>query len=547
MRSQARTRQPRGGVQRPRWLESPEDVRPFLEDAAHTPGGAARAVALPETEGELAWVLRNTTGPVLAVGAQSSLTGGATPDGATVVATPRMAGCDLRGTERARVGAGLTLAALRDTLALRFLDYPPASTYTGATLGGTVATNAAGAATFKHGTTRDWVQGLTVVLANGEVLDLERGEVRADANGRFALELGSGERVDILAPRYRLPDVPKCSAGYYAAEGMDIVDLFIGSEGTLGIVTGMNLRLRPDVPRLTGWMTLPSEATALALVGALRSAAQATWAGHDPNGIDVAAIEAMDRRSIELLREDGADRNQGTSIPESAATALLLQAELPAGMTAAEAMAQIESLDDATADGPVLRLVRLLAEHVDLDDLEIVWPGETGRLAQLLALREAVPEAVNRRIAAAQAAHGPQVRKVAADMIVPFEQLDAMLASYRTILRERELDHALWGHVSDGNLHVNVIPRDVRDVEEGFAALLTFGDEVIRRGGSPLAEHGVGRNAVKQTLLRRLVGEEGVRQMAAVKRALDPEGRLAPGVLFPAALLAGADSSGGVR
>ena len=90
----------------------------------------------------------------------------------------------------------------------------------------------------------------------------------------------------------------------------------------------------------------------------------------------------------------------------------------------------------------------------------------------------------------------------------------------------------MWGHISDGNLHPNVIPRSIDECESGKAAILAFGREVIRLGGSPLAEHGVGRNPVKQQLLLELYGREGVEQMRAVKRALDPEFKLAPGVLF---------------
>ena len=118
-------------------------------------------------------------------------------------------------------------------------------------------------------------------------------------------------------------------------------------------------------------------------------------------------------------------------------------------------------------------------------------------------------------------------------MIVPFDHFGAMMAIYREGYRRRGLDHAIWGHVSDGNVHPNVIPRSVDDVAAGKDAILEFGREVVRLGGCPLAEHGVGRSAVKQALLRQLYGEDGIDQMRAVKAALDPEWKLAPGVLFP--------------
>ena len=91
----------------------------------------------------------------------------------------------------------------------------------------------------------------------------------------------------------------------------------------------------------------------------------------------------------------------------------------------------------------------------------------------------------------------------------------------------------MWGHLSDGNVHPNVLPRSYEEVEQGREAILEFGREVARLGGCPLAEHGVGRSAVKQALLRGLYGDEGIEQMRTVKRALDPDWKLAPGVIFP--------------
>ena len=95
------------------------------------------------------------------------------------------------------------------------------------------------------------------------------------------------------------------------------------------------------------------------------------------------------------------------------------------------------------------------------------------------------------------------------------------------------LEAAVWGHISDGNVHPNVIPATMEDVVRGRQAILECGREIVRLGGCPLAEHGVGRNPVKQALLRQLYGAGGVAEMRAVKAALDPDWKLAPGVLFP--------------
>ena len=118
-------------------------------------------------------------------------------------------------------------------------------------------------------------------------------------------------------------------------------------------------------------------------------------------------------------------------------------------------------------------------------------------------------------------------------MIVPFDAIENLLDAYDREFARGGFDGAVWGHVSDGNLHANVLPRAFEDVPAAKASILKWGREVILLGGAPLAEHGVGRNAVKQQLLRELYGDGGVEEMRQVKCALDPEWKLAPGVLFP--------------
>ncbi len=153
----------------------------------------------------------------------------------------------------------------------------------------------------------------------------------------------------------------------------------------------------------------------------------------------------------------------------------------------------------------------------------------------MFELREAVPASVNRAVATAKARVHPDIQKTAGDMIVPFHRLEESISMYRRVLEQRGLAYAIWGHASDGNLHPNVIPTALRDVEEGHAAILDMAREVVAMGGAPLAEHGVGRSALKQRLLRELYGERGIEEMRAVKRALDPGWKLSSGVLFPPA------------
>jgi D-lactate dehydrogenase (cytochrome) len=525
-------REPRGGPGEARVVRDPDIVGTVLEDAAHVPGGHAAGVATPASEADIAAVLA-VSEAVLAIGAQSSLTGGATPRGEVVLSTARLNRILDIGRDSVRLQPGVPLAELDRALERVGRRYPPAPTFTGAFVGGTVATNAAGAATFKYGATRVWVQALTVVLTDGSVVDVERGRTHAHVDGYFEI-VRRGEITRVPIPTYRRPQVPKVSAGYFAAPEMDLIDLFIGSEGTLGVISEVTLRLLADRrPTCLVLLPLPDRRRALVLVDALRRASLETWRTSDPLGIDVAAIEHMDARSLALLREDGTDRELGVPLSGNEAIALLITLEVP-GVDQSIAFDQIARALDADApDGRLTRFCRLLAAHADFDHAAIAVPGDAARTAQLLAFREAVPDAVNRRVGLAQQRVDARIEKTAADMIVPFERLSELLDLYDAEFSRRGLDVAVWGHISDGNLHPNVIPRTYADVETGKTAILELGRTVIEIGGSPLAEHGVGRNPVKQRLLEAMYGATGIAQMRQVKGALDPEWKLAPGVLFP--------------
>jgi D-lactate dehydrogenase (cytochrome) len=506
-------------------------VESFVEDAAHYPGGHAEAVVRPVSVDEVSACLRDG-GALLPIGAQSSLTGGATPFGGVVLSTDRLTGISI--TEgRARVGAGVPLQRLQDELAASGRWFPPVPTYLGAFAGGAVATCAAGAATFKYGTVREWVEGLTVVLSGGDVVSLSRGECVAGADGQFEIVTATGVR-RIQIPDIRMPDVPKRSAGYFLAPGMDLVDLFIGSEGTLGVLVDATFRTAPLPGGICrALVPVPTEEAAIELAGELRSAAQNTWRTRDPLGIDLAAIEHIDARSIQVVRDDGVDRKLEISLPSGAAVVLLIDLELSAAASAADLWSQLENVRDASAaDSPLVRFCRMLDARGVLDDTEMALPRDRARAAALAELREAVPAGVNRRVALAKQ-QDPMISKTAADMIVPFDRFADMMRECRRLFAERDLDLAVWGHISDGNVHPNVIPRRAGDVEKGKEAILELGSAVIEMGGCPLAEHGVGRNPIKQQLLRQLYGDAGIHAMRALKLSLDPNGSLAIGVIFP--------------
>ncbi|NOT28515.1 MAG: FAD-binding oxidoreductase, partial [Acidobacteria bacterium] len=443
----------------------------------------------------------------------SSLTGGATPRGDLLISTRSLTNITLLPGSRVRAGAGVRLAELRRVLAAEGLYYPPIPTYDGAFVGGTIATNAAGAATFKYGSTRPWVDSISVILADGSHVEIQRGAVSASPQGFFELERPSGEVSQIPVPTYAMPDVAKLSAGYFARPGMDLIDLFIGSEGTLGIVTEATLRVIPLPRRLVALVPFESDHQAVALTAALRNAARSSWQGK--GHVDVSAIEFMDGRALALVPDEAFSRANVTR-PHRDAGLLLVQLELTDN-------------GDAT-----LEELGAILDACDVDtDPQIAMPDDERGATRLFELREAVPSSLNAMIAAAKLRVHPDLQKTAGDFVVPFERLEESIALYRDVFNRFGVEHAIWGHVSDGNMHPNLVPRSIDDVKRGKEALVEMSRAVGKMGGAPMAEHGVGRTALKQQMLRELYGERGIEEMRAVKRALDPEWKLAPGVLFP--------------
>jgi len=527
-----KTRAPRGNVPDTIEIITDRDQLEAVEhDAANYPGGKAFALVKPTSEAEIAAILQRYA-KILPIGAQSSVTGGATPKGEVVLSMARQDRILESGSEYIRAQAGLSLRMLRETLALEDKYYPPVPSYDGATVGGVIATNAAGPATFKYGATRPWVQALTVVLVSGEVLDLERGQCIAHPNGYF--EIDEGARLYRLPiPSYKMPQVPKCSAGYYAKPHMDLIDLFIGSEGTLGVITETTLRVVSPRPQIcVALVPCLHEAQALALTRSLREISLKTRQTRDQRGLDVSAIEYMDTRSVEILREDGSDRRNTITLGPDAQTLLLIQLELSPEWAARAYDDLAQALEPDAPDVPLVQFVRILEQSGRLEQTELTMPGDWARIEQIYALREAVPYGVNARVLRAKQNQHPSITKMAADMIVPFDHLGTMMQIFREGFEAYGLDYAIWGHVSDGNMHPNLLPRSLDDIVQAQRVILEVGKAVIALGGCPLAEHGVGRNPTKQALLKDLYGESGLQQMLAVKQALDPEKKLAPGNLF---------------
>ena len=502
----------------------PDVIEQFVTDESGTfqASGISRIV-VPETAAEVCEILREATEvgePVTVSGAGTGITGARVAvHGGTVLALERMRQPQPRDLEELRLERfgdeytvyldaearlaycppGIPLDALDETLP-EGLFYPPDPTEASALLGSTVATDASGSRTYHYGATRAWIESLRVVLPGGDALALKRGEGAAKARTlRFTSD--AGDSYEVKAPSYSMPAV-KNAAGLYAADGMDLVDLLIGCEGILGVITEVGIRLTDRPEAFSDIAFFAAEEAALAYVDALRDA--------KGQGFPLLSIEYFDRNSLRFMAGEPAVK------PEyQAAVFIEVVADDPQAMDLLGAVfEESDLLDDWFADGP-----SDMAEHRDF--------------------RHALPEGVNTYLRSRGSS------KLGTDLAVPADGFPEMLEAYRAAgcafeqAFPREGMHwVLFGHIGDYHLHMNFLSDSEAEhvcAMEQYSALAQL---AIALGGTVSAEHGVGKKVITVDgeplpYLELMYGREGLDETAAVKRALDPALILNLGNMLP--------------
>ena len=229
---------------------APDEIQDHLRDTSNMPGGHAERLVMPSSIDEVRAVMCEASEkniPVTVSGARTGTVGGAIPFGGWVVSLEKLNKIKSvdRDAMRMVVEPGATLTEVKRAADAGGLLYPPDPTEWSCQIGGTIATNASGARSFRYGATRNWVNALKVVLADGDLLELRRGEVFSD-DGVLRLVTASGREITAKAPTYQRPNVTKNASGYYSAEPLDAIDLLIGSEGTLGVIVEAELALRSE-------------------------------------------------------------------------------------------------------------------------------------------------------------------------------------------------------------------------------------------------------------------------------------------------------------
>lgn len=488
----------------------PDEIQDYLADASYVKGGHASRIVFPECAADVAEILAGATSdrtPVTVSGAGTGTVGGRVPFGGMVLATNKLNHVRIENA-KCEAQAGVRLSDLQSAVNAQTFFYPPDPTERSCFLGGTIATNASGARTFKYGATRNYVQALKVVLASGDIVDLRRGELFAEPDGKVSIPLSSGQAIEARLPTYSMPLVRKHASGYFVAPGMDLIDLFIGSEGTLGVIVEAELKLLPKPDGvLSGVVFFDNEENLLAFVRearerSLRNRVRSPTVREGNTGnLDARAIEFFDTESLRFLRQ------KYDSIPEHATGAIFFEQE-----TAPE-----------TEDALVSEWLVLVETHHALVD-ESWFATNEGDQAKLREFRHALPVLMNEWFARYQQ------RKVSTDMAVPDEAFAGMLRFYQDSLRGGDLRYTIFGHIGDNHVHVNILPRNEAEAARAWEIYHRFIRRAVDVGGTISAEHGIGK--LKRDYLVELYGEKHLREMAKLKLAFDPAGILGRGNMF---------------
>ena len=449
-----------------RVLTSAADVAPYCTDWRGRYTGQASCVVLPGTTEEVSAVVRICAGVGTAIvpqGGNTGLCGGATPTGGEVLIVltrlNRVRAVDADNNS-ITVEAGCTLHAVQQ--AAQEIDrlFPLSLAAEGsATIGGNLATNAGGVQVLRYGNARELTLGLEVVLADGRIW-----------NGLRALR--------------------KDNTGY------DLKHLFIGAEGTLGLITATTLKLFPR-PRThaVAWVAVPDPGAAVRLLGRLRDAA----------GDNVTAFEIVGRPALELVLRHIPDARD----PLAGKPAWQVLIELSAARDDLAATLEM-TLQNAAQDGVIGDAVLAVSE---------------AQTVALWALRENVSEA--------QKIEGVSIKH---DIAVPVSRIAEFIARADAALLAGfpQVRIVCFGHIGDGNLHYNLSRPDAQS-NAGFIAQTESVNRIVHDlvnelGGSISAEHGLGQ-LKREEVLRYKSGTE-MDMMRAVKAALDPRGLMNPGKLL---------------
>ncbi|MCK4905418.1 FAD-binding oxidoreductase [bacterium] len=484
-----------------------DQIISYLEDTSNLKFGNADAVYIPKNEAEVLQTIKeariNNT-PLTASGAGTGTTGGRIPVGGAIISLEKMnsiISIDKKKSKapieknslagQAVLQAGVILDDFLKDLDSKKLFYPPFPTERMAFIGSNVATNASGEYSYRFGATRKYVERIRVALSTENILDIRRGEYIADENGVITSPF-----FKVKIPAYRSPNI-KNAAGYFAKPGMDLIDLFISSEGTLGIITEVELKLIPALPaRSIMIIFLDEDKKTLALINNIKNNKK----------LNIYSIEYFDANSLGILKKAHLKNSGGQAFPN-----------IPSCQSALYIEQEKKGMDI---------WLEILEKYSVVD----TWLGENARdYNKLIDFRHKLPELINEYF------REIKQTKVSLDIAVPENYFPELFYFYREMAKTTKVEYVMFGHIGENHLHFNFFPKNEQEKERAIASYIKAVKKAVQENGTVSAEHGIGK--LKHKYLEMMYGREGIMEMVRVKKTIDPFCLFGLDNIFPKELL----------
>ncbi|NQT28609.1 MAG: FAD-binding oxidoreductase [Candidatus Omnitrophica bacterium] len=465
---------------------SVQDLLNYLEDTSNI-SGKASLLYLPQNNQEILESLRDCSRqkiPFTLSSGHTGTTGGCVPLEGAVISLENLNQIIDINQEKQIVHSqsGVTLENLEKEVNKFHLTLRSSPTENLAFIGGAIATSASGVRGFGYGSIRKYVRALEVVLTTGEVVNIKRGEITS--KGRFFEFESGGRHFEFNVPSYQLPKV-KSQAGYYVKDNMDLIDLFIGSEGTLGVVVSCELKLQ-KIPFniFDGLIFFSQEANALTFIEEIKSLKRR-------GELKPACLEFFDKNSLELLKEEH------SFVPGSEAAVYFEQ-----------------EVEDEASFQPLLLKWQELSEKNKACLDESILADTVGQRKRVFDFRHKLPQMINEFLR-----RNNQI-KTASDIAVPDDKFNQMYNFYKKIAEEANIRYVNFGHIGESHLHFNFLPSNDQEARRAKEYLKELSQMAVSLGGTVSAEHGIGK--IKKPYLKIMYKESEIKEMAALKKYLDP-------------------------
>lgn len=491
-----------------------ETYSDYLSDESKT-SGKCEYISFPNSEKDIYNILdisKEKDLPITIQGGLTGITGGSVPYNGIILNLSKLKKIgeikEYKDYATLTCEAGVLLSEIRENIKNTKYFFPNDPTETSASIGGMVSCNSSGALSYSYKSIRDWIVGLKIILSNGETIIINRGKNFAN-NLDFSLRTEEGTLINGKLPNIHYVDI-KSAAGYYIRPNMDLIDLFIGMEGTLGIISEITIKLIEKKDFITGIVIFfPSEKASIDFVHNIR--------GENSFGnLNANAIEFFNENSLNLVNKMKQEREmfgELNTIKDEYKSAIYIEFQRNAE----------EETNQAIED-----LYNILGS-MNISDEDTWCAFDEKELSILKLFRHAIPESVNTLIGEIKR-NNPSITKLSTDMSVPNSVLDYALNMYNADLEKAGLNYVIFGHIGNNHLHVNIIPHNEEEYHIGKELYTKWAKDLVSKGGSVSAEHGIGK--IKKDLFKIMFNEKEIEEMRKLKNTFDKENIINVGNLF---------------